>query len=196
MYLGHRNGQAVPIVTFRTRQHHGCGDVTSNGSRLDGFGKVIWALGRRPNTGGIGLEAAGVGMRANGIVPMRHALSDHGVPTALWTPVLPTGMSAERRRAAAVVINLTLAMHRCFVYKYFLILIRIRSVPRFRSSNMKQITTIFLLVAGLAGFTTATATENAQPSDTTPQGTTVVESLDDTSLAEDICWVAPEWRID
>jgi pyruvate/2-oxoglutarate dehydrogenase complex dihydrolipoamide dehydrogenase (E3) component len=41
----------------------------SNGRRLDGFDTLIWAVGRTPNTAGLGLERAGVEMRTNGIMP-------------------------------------------------------------------------------------------------------------------------------
>jgi glutathione reductase (NADPH) len=42
---------------------------SADGERLDGFDTVIWAVGRAPNTDGLGLDAAGVETRANGIVP-------------------------------------------------------------------------------------------------------------------------------
>jgi glutathione reductase (NADPH) len=37
--------------------------------RLHGYDSVLWAVGRAPNTQGLGLEAAGVTTRPNGIVP-------------------------------------------------------------------------------------------------------------------------------
>ena len=39
------------------------------GKDLSGFDTVIWAVGRAPNTSGLGLDAAGVEMRPNGIIP-------------------------------------------------------------------------------------------------------------------------------
>lgn len=41
---------------------------SSTGEKLSGFDKVIWAVGRRPNTAGLQLENAGVRSLANGIV--------------------------------------------------------------------------------------------------------------------------------
>ncbi|HOP15913.1 MAG TPA: glutathione-disulfide reductase [Gammaproteobacteria bacterium] len=41
----------------------------SDGERLDGFDRVIWAVGRAPNTRQLTLENAAVEVRANGIVP-------------------------------------------------------------------------------------------------------------------------------
>ncbi len=41
----------------------------ANGERLDGYDCVIWAVGRAPNTRDLDLEAAGVAMRSNGIIP-------------------------------------------------------------------------------------------------------------------------------
>ncbi|MDJ0739179.1 MAG: glutathione-disulfide reductase [Gammaproteobacteria bacterium] len=41
----------------------------ADGTRLDGFDCVIWAVGRAPNTADLGLDRAGVETRANGVVP-------------------------------------------------------------------------------------------------------------------------------
>ena len=46
----------------------------SDGKRLNGFDCVIWAVGRAPNTGELGLDKAGVDLRANGIVPYTDAM--------------------------------------------------------------------------------------------------------------------------
>ncbi|NNL06605.1 MAG: glutathione-disulfide reductase [Gammaproteobacteria bacterium] len=43
-------------------------------SQLDGFDTVIWAVGRRPNTRNLGLDAAGVETQPNGVIPV----DDHG----------------------------------------------------------------------------------------------------------------------
>ncbi len=40
-----------------------------NGERLSGFDQVIWAVGRTPNTRALNLEAAGVEVQPNGIIP-------------------------------------------------------------------------------------------------------------------------------
>ena len=42
--------------------------------QLDGFGTVIWAVGRRPNTQRLDLASAGVAMQPNGVIPV----DDHG----------------------------------------------------------------------------------------------------------------------
>lgn len=41
-----------------------------NGQRLTGFDTLIWAIGRRPSTKGIGLDAAGVALSADGGIPV------------------------------------------------------------------------------------------------------------------------------
>ena len=43
--------------------------VAQSGSRLDGFDSVIWAVGRRPNTEDLNLQAAGVALLPGGVVP-------------------------------------------------------------------------------------------------------------------------------
>ena len=43
--------------------------VAQSGSRLDGFDSVIWAVGRRPNTEELNLQAAGVALLPGGVVP-------------------------------------------------------------------------------------------------------------------------------
>jgi len=40
-----------------------------SGQALSGFDSVIWAVGRAPNTSGLGLEAAWVALRPNGTIP-------------------------------------------------------------------------------------------------------------------------------
>jgi glutathione reductase (NADPH) len=40
----------------------------SSAERLDGYDTVLWAVGRSPNTEGLGLEAAGIATRSNGMV--------------------------------------------------------------------------------------------------------------------------------
>jgi glutathione reductase (NADPH) len=44
--------------------------VSSTDEHLSGFDKVIWAVGRRPNTAGLKLQAAGVDVQPNGIIPV------------------------------------------------------------------------------------------------------------------------------
>ncbi len=42
--------------------------LASSAERLDGYDSVLWAVGRAPNTEGLGLETAGVATRPGGIV--------------------------------------------------------------------------------------------------------------------------------
>jgi glutathione reductase (NADPH) len=77
----------------------------SDGTRLDGFDTVIWAVGRAPNTRELGLEKAGVEMRANGIVPT-DAYQNTNVPGIYAigditgrTPLTPVAIAAGRRLA-------------------------------------------------------------------------------------------------
>jgi len=44
--------------------------VRSDGKTVAAFDAVIWAIGRRPNTAGLALDAAGVDVLPNGIVPV------------------------------------------------------------------------------------------------------------------------------
>ena len=77
----------------------------SDGTRLDGFDTVIWAVGRAPNTRELGLDRAGVEMRANGIVPTDdyqntnvpgiYAIGD----ITSRTPLTPVAIAAGRRLA-------------------------------------------------------------------------------------------------
>lgn len=43
---------------------------SSEGEVLDGFDSVIWAVGRRPNTAGLGLVAAGIETAPDGTIPV------------------------------------------------------------------------------------------------------------------------------
>ena len=52
---------------------------SARGERLFGFDCVIWAVGRAPNTRYLNLEAAGVQVEANGIIPT-DAFQDTNVP--------------------------------------------------------------------------------------------------------------------
>lgn len=56
-------------VAALERHENGIAVVARNGQRLTGFDTLIWAVGRSPNTGGLGLDAAGVETRPNGLVP-------------------------------------------------------------------------------------------------------------------------------
>jgi len=56
-------------VAALERNDNGIALLDQHGSLLQGFEQVIWAVGRRPNTGGLGLVSAGVQTLPDGIVP-------------------------------------------------------------------------------------------------------------------------------
>jgi len=73
--------------------------------RLDGYDSVLWAVGRSPNTQGLGLEAAGVATHSNGIVPT-DAYQNTNVPGIYAIgdvtgrkPLTPVAIAAGRRLA-------------------------------------------------------------------------------------------------
>ncbi len=79
---------------------------SARGERLFGFDCVIWAVGRAPNTRYLNLEAAGVRVEANGIIPTDeyqdtnvpgiHAIGD----ITGRTPLTPVAIAAGRKLAA------------------------------------------------------------------------------------------------
>ncbi|MEJ2592067.1 MAG: glutathione-disulfide reductase [Candidatus Thiodiazotropha sp.] len=76
-----------------------------DGERLDGFDCVIWAVGRAPNTRSLNLQAAGVEVRSNGIVPT-DPFQNTNVPGIYAigditgrTPLTPVAIAAGRRLA-------------------------------------------------------------------------------------------------
>jgi glutathione reductase (NADPH) len=62
----------VPMVRFAglAREADGLAVLTEDGRRLGGFDCVLWAIGRRPNTDGLGLDAAGVSLHPHGHIPV------------------------------------------------------------------------------------------------------------------------------
>jgi glutathione reductase (NADPH) len=78
-----------------------------SGTVLEGFDWLLWALGRTPNTGGIGLEALGVETRPDGhvvvdgrqntSVPGVYAIGDAGSQKALTPVAIATGRSLADR---------------------------------------------------------------------------------------------------
>ena len=56
-------------VTGLTSSNVGIALDSADGVRLDGYDRIIWAVGRAPNTRSLDLEAAAVETLANGIVP-------------------------------------------------------------------------------------------------------------------------------
>lgn len=87
--------------------------VSSKGGRLTGFEQVIWAVGRRANTRHLGLDAAGVAVLPNGIVPVDeyentnvpgiYAIGDITGKMALT----PVAIAAGRKLAARLFNNET-----------------------------------------------------------------------------------------
>jgi len=83
----------------------------ADGERLDGFDTVIWAVGRAPNTRGLNAEAAGIEMRANGIIPTDE-YQNTNVPGIYAigditgrTPLTPVAIAAGRRLAARLFLD-------------------------------------------------------------------------------------------
>lgn len=77
--------------------------VTRDGEHLGGFDTLLWAVGRTPNTRELNLEAAGVTMQPNGIIPV-DAWQNTNVPGiyALGDvtgrePLTPVAIAAGRR---------------------------------------------------------------------------------------------------
>ncbi len=75
------------------------------GQTLGPFDEIIWAVGRAPNTRGIGLEAAGVTVERNGIVPT-DAYQNTNVPSIFAigditgrAPLTPVAIAAGRQLA-------------------------------------------------------------------------------------------------
>lgn len=77
----------------------------TDGERLDGYDCVIWAVGRAPNTRDLNARAAGIEMRANGIIPTDE-YQNTNVPGIYAigditgrTPLTPVAIAAGRRLA-------------------------------------------------------------------------------------------------
>jgi glutathione-disulfide reductase len=92
-------------VTALSRESGVIGVMSANEALISGFDTVIWAVGRRPNTRGLGLEAAGVEVSPGGIVPV-DAYENTSVPgiyaigdTTGKMPLTPVAVAAGRRLA-------------------------------------------------------------------------------------------------
>ena len=80
--------------------------ISEGGERVEGLDTVIWAIGRDPNTAGLGLDAAGVAVRDDGSIPVDayqqtaaaglYALGDC---TGNAYPLTPVAIAAGRRLA-------------------------------------------------------------------------------------------------
>jgi glutathione reductase (NADPH) len=103
----HRQGIRVRTgfgVTALSRNDDGI-SVVSGYETLDGFDAVLWAVGRRPNTKNLNLNAAGVEMLRNGVIPADdfqntnisgiYAIGD----IAGRVPLTPVAIAAGRRLA-------------------------------------------------------------------------------------------------
>lgn len=55
-------------VTELAQDENGISIIARNGERIAGFDKVIWAVGRRANTAGLNLDAAGIEYQRNGMI--------------------------------------------------------------------------------------------------------------------------------
>jgi glutathione reductase (NADPH) len=100
----------VRLVQVRevSRQSGGLGIVCENGDRLSGFDTLIWAIGRRSNSSGLGLDKAGVTTLPDGAIPVDtyqetnvpgiHAIGD----IAGKFELTPVAIAAGRRLADRV----------------------------------------------------------------------------------------------
>jgi len=103
-------GEGIELVTGFTpaalhRESDGLVLESSDGQRSGPRDAVIWAVGRQPETAGLGLESAGVAMRDNGEVPV-DAYQNTNVPGVYALgditgrmPLTPVAIAAGRRLA-------------------------------------------------------------------------------------------------
>ena len=92
-------------VSALTQTDTGIALDSADGERLGGFDTVIWAVGRAPNTTGLGLDRAGVEVRPAGIIPTDgfqntnvsgiYAIGD----VTGRSPLTPVAIAAGRRLA-------------------------------------------------------------------------------------------------
>ena len=98
-------------VTGLVRTDQGIAVDAVDGTRLDGFDTVLWAVGRAPNTRNLDLDRAGVETRANGIIPTDE-FQNTNVPGVYAigditgrSPLTPVAIAAGRRLAARLFDN-------------------------------------------------------------------------------------------
>jgi glutathione-disulfide reductase len=98
-------------VTAVSRSAGGISVTSANEAEIAGFDTVIWAVGRRPNTHGLKLEEAGIGVSPGGIVPV-DAYENTNVPgiyaigdTTGKMPLTPVAVAAGRRLAERLFNN-------------------------------------------------------------------------------------------
>jgi glutathione reductase (NADPH) len=109
--MGEMRKQGIALrMSFQVARLSGtAGDIAleaTDGTRLDGFDTVIWAVGRAPNTASLGLEHADVERLRNGVVPT-DAYQNTNIPGIYAigditgrTPLTPVAIAAGRRLAA------------------------------------------------------------------------------------------------
>jgi glutathione reductase (NADPH) len=92
-------------VSALSRTGDGIALDAAGGERLGSYDQVIWAVGRAPNTGGLGLDNAGVEVRGDGIVPTDE-FQNTNVPGIYAigditgrAPLTPVAIAAGRRLA-------------------------------------------------------------------------------------------------
>jgi glutathione reductase (NADPH) len=99
--------EIIPMVRFAglTREADGLVVLTEDGRRLGGFDCVVWAIGRRPNTDGLGLNAAGVSLHPHGHIPVDE-FQNTNVPgiyaigdVTMHQALTPVAIAAGRRLA-------------------------------------------------------------------------------------------------
>jgi len=88
------------------KNRHGIAVTGAGGETLAGYDTVIWAVGRRPGSDGLALEAAGVEVLRNGVIPV-DACDRTRVPGVYAigdvtgrVPLTPVAVAAGRRLAA------------------------------------------------------------------------------------------------
>jgi glutathione reductase (NADPH) len=93
-------------VTELSKDENGIHLTSKHGVTIGGFDTVIWAVGRRPNTAGLNLGAAGIETIRGGFVPV-DAFENTNVPGIYAigditgrTPLTPVAIAAGRRLAA------------------------------------------------------------------------------------------------
>jgi glutathione-disulfide reductase len=98
-------------VTALSRSAGGIRVQSANEAAIAGFDTVIWAIGRRPNTRGLRLEAAGVTASPGGIVPV-DAYENTSVPGIYAIgdatgkmPLTPVAVAAGRKLAERLFSN-------------------------------------------------------------------------------------------
>jgi len=98
-------------VTALSKSAEGIVITSGDENTLAGFDTVIWAVGRRPNTGNLGLQAAGVEVLPGGVIPV-DAFENTNMPGIYAIgdvtgkmPLTPVAVAAGRRLAGRLFNN-------------------------------------------------------------------------------------------